>query len=730
MEEGRRMFQIFAARMFEQRVLQAYREKVARERQAKLMEEEEEERRQEEARKEKKAKEALRKKEKAAQKKEKAAEEKARRDAERAAEEEARRQAEAEKAEEARRKAEEKRKKREAQKKAEDEDRARKEAEKQRQKQLQAEQERKAREAKDREKKAREERQQKDKEAREQREREARELKEKQEAEKRQRASQVEGSKASKAESKPSQKQKQQEERAAKKAAGLAATPASMTLPNRPAQHATNPALPILPQQPPATTFASPRPSIATPALPKGPTPIRPRQASQQDERSPAPGTASVSENVSLSQSPIGSTLGPTSPGPSGPPSHRGSVASHHSANPSQTMSPMQPGMPRFSSAAQPAQPSIPPAGMNYPPGLQPGPPGFANIGFTPAPGGYRQPPPGMGPPGLSSPMMNRGFTAPPPPGYPQPIPDAMGPFGAHPTNDATQNSHSRQHSGSFESPITGTQAIGRPTPIGRPASVVHGQRSSDLPIGSVPKGEDDVESRINRLGSSALLENSEDVIQPLPDFGSSARRGYPAPGRPPVFPSFGFGEPGIMHPSQNIWGGNAVQPSVMAPFVPTQPGPPPAFVGPGSWAASPGQGFSVPNGIGIGRPVPQRVVTQPNSVVRQRLCNVCHKLAQDLAKDGFIPLALVRDALKDQVGEYNPLGKGPLAEEDILALCETEGDIANGGGNFDISEDGGETNIRWNPDKMGNQPRTQALGGGFGAPGQLGSPNSSFGQR
>ena len=29
MEEGRRMFQIFAARMFEQRVLQAYREKVS-----------------------------------------------------------------------------------------------------------------------------------------------------------------------------------------------------------------------------------------------------------------------------------------------------------------------------------------------------------------------------------------------------------------------------------------------------------------------------------------------------------------------------------------------------------------------------------------------------------------------------------------------------------------------------------------------------------------------------
>src|ERR1700722_9254955 len=36
MEEGRRMFQIFAARMFEQRVLTAYKEKVAKERQQKL----------------------------------------------------------------------------------------------------------------------------------------------------------------------------------------------------------------------------------------------------------------------------------------------------------------------------------------------------------------------------------------------------------------------------------------------------------------------------------------------------------------------------------------------------------------------------------------------------------------------------------------------------------------------------------------------------------------------
>lgn len=39
MEEGRRMFQIFAARMFEQRVLTAYREKVGHQRQEMLLQE-------------------------------------------------------------------------------------------------------------------------------------------------------------------------------------------------------------------------------------------------------------------------------------------------------------------------------------------------------------------------------------------------------------------------------------------------------------------------------------------------------------------------------------------------------------------------------------------------------------------------------------------------------------------------------------------------------------------
>lgn len=64
MEEGRRMFQIFAARMFEQRVLAAYREKVAQERQQRLLEELEEEDRLREEREAKKQKEREKKKDK------------------------------------------------------------------------------------------------------------------------------------------------------------------------------------------------------------------------------------------------------------------------------------------------------------------------------------------------------------------------------------------------------------------------------------------------------------------------------------------------------------------------------------------------------------------------------------------------------------------------------------------------------------------------------------------
>ncbi|KAI7515563.1 hypothetical protein KC316_g21432, partial [Hortaea werneckii] len=102
MQEGRRMFQIFAARMFEQRVLTAYREKVAAERQAKLLEELQDEDKVAAEREAKKARDAAKKKEKKRQQQQAKAEEKARKEAEKAAQEALAREAEEKKQEEQR----------------------------------------------------------------------------------------------------------------------------------------------------------------------------------------------------------------------------------------------------------------------------------------------------------------------------------------------------------------------------------------------------------------------------------------------------------------------------------------------------------------------------------------------------------------------------------------------------------------------------------------------------
>jgi hypothetical protein len=64
MEEGKRMFSIFAARMFEQRVLQAYRERVAQERQMQLLRELEDEDKMEREREAKKQSQNQKKKDK------------------------------------------------------------------------------------------------------------------------------------------------------------------------------------------------------------------------------------------------------------------------------------------------------------------------------------------------------------------------------------------------------------------------------------------------------------------------------------------------------------------------------------------------------------------------------------------------------------------------------------------------------------------------------------------
>lgn len=697
MEEGRRMFQIFAARMFEQRVLTAYREKVARERQDKLLEELEQEDNKKQQQAAKKAKEAQKKKDKAAQKKQAQLEEKARREAQKAAEEAARLAEEQKKAEEARRKAEEKRKKKDAQRKAEEEERLRKESERQRraleQKEKQAEQERKAREAKERERKLKEEQRRKEQEARELKERETRERREKHEKDKRekeQRAAQA------KAEREAKEKLKQEEKATQKAAAAIPPQSAKK-------QHPVS--IPALPQHVP-TNHASPQIAVATPALPKAPTPMKPRSISQEVSRSVSQ-TSHSGSGPSQAASPHPLTPVHSSPGPIGPPSKNSSGPM--SAGPS-----MQPVSPFHATAKSP--PGLPPGpfnnlagppmGMQYPPGLPPmSHNGFGRMQdplFHPGPINYR---PGSipgPPPGLGGPLGSRPFPPPSqlPPGFgfsPEPMATMHHGFPhAESVSPPRPSPHSRQASASFEPSSLETKGsgglgasqpipIGKPAPIGRPASVVHGQRKSELSA--------DIDEVSDHLGSSALLDETDFPLEE-PISHSVPRHIAPGPGSIPhqMFPGPPlvdpvFGSPAHVHTPWGQIAGALSTPPVWAPRA--------AFG------------------------IPTHGVRQPRSIsVRQMLVRACKELANHAAdQNGFITLS----AIKGHVDSITPQDWEPVSEQDLVEMCETEGNAQNGGGSFETRrDDHGKISIRFDPNiNMGpvHVPRS------VGAPGEMKSP-------
>ncbi|KAI1300638.1 hypothetical protein F5Y03DRAFT_226701 [Xylaria venustula] len=684
MEEGRRMFQIFAARMFEQRVLTAYREKVAMERQEKLLEELEQEETQESQRKAKKLKDAQRRKEKTLQKKQAALEEKARREAEKVAEEQARLAEEVRRKEEAQVKAEEKRKKKEAQKKAEEEERLRKEAEKQRraheQKERQAEQERKTREAKEREKKLREEQRRKEQEAREIKERETRERREKHEKDKREkdlRAAQAKADREAKEKIK-------QDEKTATKPPSL-----STPIPTQPAKRQHPISIPALPQQPLAN-HASPQIAVATPALPFAHTPMKPRSVSQEVTRSISQASHSAS-GPSQTASPHALSPLHASPGPIGPPGKTQSNAPLPPMSPHHSTVKSPPGLPQvpFDIGMQPMamqmSPGIPPMGMGFPRMQDPI---YPPMGGQFRPHGIPVPPPGLG-----GPSSGRSFHM-PPPGFPQPAVDShmqslhRG-FSSPENAPGYPSSHSRQGSTSFDANLPGPLPIGKPTPIGRPESIVHGHRSHDVSA--------DIDDMSNHLGSSALLDDTD---EPLLDNYDTAHRGTAAPGARPPFRSAPFMNPAYGTPVAT-WGGPAIF------------SPPSGFshnpVNVAGWP--PSGAFSVPPHV--------TRAAQPRSVViRQLLVRACKEL-QDYATDalGYIDLSV----LKGHVDSINPSPSESIDETELLDICDTIGNPQNGGGSFEIRRDNkGKIAIRYETNGgSGNGPFPRNVG----APGEIGSP-------
>ena len=535
MKEGRRMFQIFAARMFEQRVLTAYREKVALERQQKLLEELDDESRIDAQREAKKAKEAQKKKDKKRQQKQAKDEEKAKRDAEKAAEEAAAKAIEERKALELRQKKEEQRRKKEADKKAQEEERQRKEAEKQRRmqelKEQQAEQERKQREQKEQEKKKRDEIKRKEREERERKEKELREKKE--------RSAQVKSeaeAKIQNREDEPTKQSLQTAQSIPKRLSPASGLSSASSMP--PGLH------------PPLTTsnHASPHLQIATPVVPKAPTPMRQRQSSFKDSRNNSPKTSlppsSSSTNApGVLAGPNGTFIGPGKGALPPILTQQSQPSSHYTSIVAPSGQLSQP--PGLSSMPSMVANSFPSSTFGPPisPLTQQAPhhPAIYSNQATVGANQYRN---FMAPNGLSFPLGINGSRQMPQGrgGILDPSPSQLPPIGLPSVNlsdvsryglsreNIPSHTHSRNTSASFDrsvfdTPTTPAQAqpIARPAPIKRPSSAApHQQGGNGTPVST------DVDDLNAHFGSASLLDETD---VPLTSTSNDSRRGSMAPG-------------------------------------------------------------------------------------------------------------------------------------------------------------------------------------------------------
>ncbi|KAE8353326.1 salt tolerance down-regulator-domain-containing protein [Aspergillus coremiiformis] len=693
MEEGRRMFQIFAARMFEQRVLTAYREKVAEQRQQKLIEELMEEQTRNEQRNAKKAREAEKRKEKKRLQKQVKEEEKARREAEKAAEEAAAKAEHERKLEDQRKKREEQRKKREAERKAQEEERARKEAEKQRrlheERERQAEAERKQREQKEQEKRRRDEARRKDREERESREKKAKEERER----------------------------KIREEQAKK--VGFEAQERKRSSQQGPVPIPTN-----MYYQGPSGHLQSPHYQTATPVVPKAPTPVKHCQPSQQGSHTSSPRSQPASTEPSqVSISPR--SMAPSqSSGASSVTSKQGHIQQPmlHHPQPSTPLSPL-------GSLGR----SIPP-GFSSSDGLPPNPPGLSGIVPRP-PIGHELP---TYPP-HSTPLMSqlRGFAAPngipvPPPGIngARPIPPGRGfpldpghglpfhsqhpmpgPFSVQPGNLA--HGHSRQPSGSFErSPLESHAQpfpISRPSPIKRPSSTQQEQGEINR---TMQRNMDNLSAQ---LGSSALLDDTDipftsNLSQSLP--GATLPGSLPGPARasfaaPSLFPDPLSAPKHTNFPVNPGVGGSTW--GAQLPFGAT------AFPGAPTWGAVHGGGWSN-NAFGSGGH--HRAHTSRPVAIRLLVIQACKQLNTRSPSKGQADYHDVNHVLR-QVDQLRPPNEPSISLKEMLDICDTEGNTQNGGGSFLIRNDETGEYVKFESDT------NSAASGHRGSvvPGEIGSP-------
>ena len=700
------MFQIFAARMFEQRVLGAYRDDVSKKKADQLIAEEEAEKQGGAQREAKKARDAEKKKAKKQQKRQAEAEKKMKKDEERAEQDRLAREAEEKRQEELRERREEQKRKREAEKKAQEEDRRRKEDEKRRQqedaKAKQQERERQAREQKAAEKRRKDEERKKQQEEKEAKVQAARERKIHQEKEQR------EQEEKAKAEAEELDRKRKEEEllRKQNEAARKVPPPAVALPPSLKQQKSQN------------GSQASPQTKATTPAVPKATTP-------QQKQASAPASQASSSQEQDASHSSKRST----------PPTYGGPVSSHPASTGS-TRAPSR--QPQASHAPQMTSPHPvgPPPGMSYPSHSNfPGMPPHAVNGLAPQGAGLPNVHPSFGGGRGGYPMgpqLNMPFRPTPqaphfPHGVPQgpsgvpgrgfahDAPPTTGPYGlqkgyAGPTSRPQQpparepiGSHSRQPSSSLEtSPSDNTHApqpIGRPQPpIQRPESAKPEQASSKNRTQSMPQRARDSDGDAY-LGSSALLgdsEPSQDTVErrqtaPHPTATTAPAVNQHAP--------FGNDPPQLFGSRQSTGFGS--------PISGNPPGWTSGWAGPAGFAGAP----------------PHRHGAPRLTMVRRLACEV---FASNLSATKIDNTLEFRQLLS-LMNANRSNKEAAIQTQELQQILDTEGDHQNGGGFFNVSQTGNGTAVSWTRGEPMNSrmgvARSSVIGGSAGGLGEIGSP-------
>jgi hypothetical protein len=359
-------------------------------------------------------------------------------------------------------------------------------------------------------------------------------------------------------------------------------------------------------------------------------------------------------------------------------------------------------GMPGLGLNGPPVSAQGMPPGMGSSMPMYQGPPMPTQHRFAP---NALQYPPGFGGPRAFQAMQGMPYHIQPP------IPSA--PHSQPPVQVPVMQSHSRQPSGS-RGDLAQPAPIARPGPITRPSSGTPEKQKAKY--GSQ---EADVEQITQQLGSKALLDDSDEPLLAQTESRVSLPPvGAPHSTRLPFSSSF-------PEPKQEAFGMN----NGWSGFNPIPSG--------NNWAPQrPGQGWSQPGfgPLGHGSQHAQRHhVPRPISV-RHMLIQACRTLSatQGATSDGYHP---VQTVLR-QVEQFKVPGEASVAMDEMLEICDTEGNAQNGGGTFEVhadpvkgqvikfSEDVGKSVPRSSVGDIGSPVPVQStpfgsIGSGFGPPGR-----------